>query len=61
MFSAVFSRTLKTLNQWAAVVQNAEDLYAENHWDYLTENLERSDNLHNMKQFLHATSCGTIC
>lgn len=57
---AMFSRTLNTLNQWDAGVQNPTDLHVEHYWDYLAENLEQPENLHDMKQLLHTTTWGTI-
>lgn len=57
---AASSRTLNTINQWATGVQNSEDLHMEQYWNYLTENLERPDNLHDMKQILHTTTWETI-
>lgn len=45
----VSSRTKCTLNLWADGVQNPDDLYFEHYWDYLAGNLERPENLHDIK------------
>lgn len=60
MSGAVSSRTLNTLNQWAAGVQKTEDLHVENYWDYLAEILEQPDKLHSVEQVLHAPTWCTI-
>lgn len=61
LISGAFStRTLNSLNSWAPGVQNPEDLHVKHYWEYLATNLGRPDNLHSIKQLLHAVTWDSI-
>lgn len=42
-------------------MQNSADLYVEHYWEYLDTNMERPDNLHNIKRLLRAVTWNSIC